>query len=63
MNWGAFPESLITVPLKFQLVGSDSVKESIEVVYNKLAYPIECERELTYFTPRTRYVNEFVYRK
>ena len=63
LSWFTFPDSVLVVPVKFQLIGNDSVRENIEVTYNKLACPMECERELTYFIPRTKYVDEHVYRK
>ena len=62
-RWYSFPDTIINLPVRFQVVGDDSVRENIEVVYDKLAYPMECTRELTYFTPRTKYVEERVYRK
>ncbi len=63
IDWYSFPESPITVPLKFDVVGKDSVEEKIEVTFDTLAYPMVGERELTYFIPRTRYVDGWVYKR
>ncbi|HEV8538759.1 MAG TPA: M28 family peptidase [Bacteroidota bacterium] len=69
-DWGlrsiefySFPDSILKIPVKFQITGDDSVKERIEVTFDRLAYPMTVERELTYVIPRTRYSASYVYRK
>ncbi len=61
ITWYSFPDTSITIPVKFQIPSGDSVKEKIEVTYDTLAYPMSLEQELTYFTPRTKYIANHVY--
>jgi len=62
-RWYSFPDTNITIPVQFMVVGDDSVGEKIEVTYDTLASPMRCERELTSFILRTRYVEEHAYKK
>ncbi len=62
-RWYSFPDTNITIPVHFASVGKDSVLEEIEVTYDTLACPMRCERELTSFILRTRYVEEHIYKK
>ncbi|MBI4547705.1 MAG: M28 family peptidase [Ignavibacteriae bacterium] len=61
IEWFSFPDSVLTIPVKFQTIGTDNVEEKIEVTFNKLAYPMDFERELTYVIPRTKYVASNLY--
>src|SRR5579862_241094 len=63
MDWYSFPDTNIIVPVKFQVIGKDSVTESISVVFDSLAYPLHCERDMTYFLPRTTYMSSYEYKK
>jgi hypothetical protein len=63
IEWYSFPDSILDIPVKFIIVGNDSVKEEIKVTFNKLAYPMEFERELTTIIPRTVYTTEYFYKR
>ena len=62
-RWYSFPDTNIILPVEFEVAGNDSVEEKIEVTYDTLACPMRCERELTSFILRTRYVEEHIYKK
>lgn len=62
IDWYSFPDSVLEVPVRFQTVGSDSVRETIEVVFDSLADPMSCSGELMYYIPRTTYTSTHVYR-
>jgi hypothetical protein len=62
LKWYSFPDTSLIVPVSFRLAGKDSVRESVEVVFDTLAYPMKIERELTHFLRRTRYTSSHVYR-
>jgi hypothetical protein len=53
MKWYSFPKMPLIVPIKFYLVGNDSVREDIRITYADLFYPMEFKRELTNFIKRT----------
>jgi hypothetical protein len=61
-EWSAFPDTSLTVPVTFQLAAGDSLQETIEATFSRLAEPVRSEQELTYFTPRTRYVTSYSYK-
>jgi aminopeptidase YwaD len=61
--WYSFPDSVLTIPVKFSTIGNDSVKENIEVVFDKLAYPIKVEGKMTDVIPRTKYTAKYSYMK
>lgn len=63
IEWYSFPDSILDIPVKFSIVGNDSVREEIIVTFNKLAYPMEFERELTTIIPRTIYTSTHLYKK
>lgn len=52
-TWYAFPDSALVVPVTFTVADTQKIRESIEVTYDRLAYPLRTDRSLTYFTPRT----------
>lgn len=62
LHWYSFPDSVMTIPMQFQTVGGDSVKERIEVVFNLLAHPTQLEREKTNFFLRTKFYDSKVYK-
>ncbi len=61
IDWYSFPDSILIIPVKFSFIGNDSVKEKIEIVFDKLAYPIEVKGEMLYVVPRTKVVHEYSY--
>ena len=63
IRWYSFPDTALTVPIKFSIVGNDSVKEGIEVTFARLAEPVRVEGESMYVIPRTRYVGSWVYKR
>jgi hypothetical protein len=52
-SWYAFPDSELVIPVTFALRDTQKVRESIEVTYSELAYPMKFARALSYFQPRT----------
>jgi hypothetical protein len=62
IGWYSFPDSHLLVPVTFWVADSDSVTENIEVVFDKLAKPMECTRPHTSFLRRTIYRDRTVYR-
>lgn len=52
-SWYSFPDSVLVIPVTFTVADTQKISENIEVVYDRLAYPVRMERALTYFTPRT----------
>ncbi len=62
LRWYSFPDSVLTVPVQFQTVGGDSVRESIEVVFDTLMHPMHFAREKTNFFQRTRFYESKVYK-
>lgn len=62
-RWGAFPDTNIAVPVKFAVIGADTLHETISVSFDSLAYPFQLLAEKSYVIPRTEYVNEKTYRK
>jgi len=61
IDWYSFPDSILTIPVKFSVIGNDSVKEKIEIVFDKLAYPIKVKGEMVYVVPRTKVIQEYSY--
>ncbi len=53
MQWEAFPDTSLMIPIRFKVVGADSVKETIEANFIELAEPIKIEKELTNILPQT----------
>lgn len=62
IDWYSFPDSIITIPVKFSVIGNDSVKEKIEIVFDKLAFPIQVKGEMLYVVPRTKVIHEYSYK-
>jgi hypothetical protein len=61
IQWYSFPDSILKIPISFTTAGGDSVRERIEVTFDRLAQPMTVEREMTYVIPRTRFVQTYVY--
>jgi hypothetical protein len=62
ISWYSFPDSVLKIPVEFEVTGSDSVRENIEVTFARLAEPMSIEGELTYLIPRTRYNTSYIYK-
>jgi hypothetical protein len=52
-SWYSFPDTPLVIPVTFALRDSQKVRETIEVTYDSLAYPLALSRDLTYFVKRT----------
>ena len=52
-SWYAFPDTDLVVPVTFTLRDSQRVRETVEVTYDSLAYPLALGRDMTYFVKRT----------
>lgn len=52
-RWAFFPDTLLTIPVSFTLHDSQRVNETIEIVFDSLAYPIRLRREFTNVSYRT----------
>jgi hypothetical protein len=52
-SWYAFPDTPLVVPVTFTLRDSQMVRETVEVTYDSLAYPMTLARDMTYFVKRT----------
>jgi aminopeptidase YwaD len=63
ISFVSFPDTNIVVPVKFQIVGSDTVHETITAVFDTLAYPMHFTANQTYVIPRTEFVSERTVRK
>ena len=53
IEWYSFPDSILTIPVRFSVIGRDTVRENIEVLFDGLADPVTVEGEMTYVIPRT----------
>lgn len=60
--WNSFPDSVLTIPVAFQTTAGDSVRESIEVVFDELPLSVELEREKTNFIRRATYSASAIYK-
>jgi hypothetical protein len=55
IEWYSFPDSALTIPVKFSTTGGKAVAERIEVTFDRLADPVSCRGEMVYVIPRTTY--------
>jgi hypothetical protein len=62
LEWRYFPDSILSVPVEFTMEKEDSVKETIEVVFDTLASPMQIIHDTSYVIPRTTYVSTHYYR-
>jgi len=62
-TWYSFPDTNVILPVKFSVIGQDTVHETISVMFDTLAYPMKFLAEKTYEIPRTEYVSEKTYKK
>jgi len=63
IEWYSFPDSLINVPVSFEISKCNTVTENIEVTFDRLAYPVKCEGSDIYLISRTVYTSRHVYFK
>ncbi len=52
-TWYAFPDTPLVVPVTLTLRDSQQVRETVEVAYDSLEYPMSFDRDMTYFVKRT----------
>jgi hypothetical protein len=52
-SWYAFPDTNLVIPVTFTVRDTQQVRESIEVTYDSLAYPVTLRKENVYIQPRT----------
>jgi hypothetical protein len=52
-SWYAFPDTPLVVPVTLTLRDSQQVRETVEVTYDSLEYPLSLDRDATYFLKRT----------
>jgi hypothetical protein len=60
--WYSFPDSTLEIPVRFTAAKGDSVVETIEVTFDRLAEPMDVTLENAYVIPRTTFVSTRVYR-
>ncbi|MEW6510348.1 MAG: M28 family metallopeptidase [Bacteroidota bacterium] len=53
LSWYSFPDTVLEIPVTLTVSDSQRIRESIEVTYDTLAYPVRAQRDLTYFIRRT----------
>ena len=53
LEWYAFPDSTLRVPLEFTVAPGQRIVETIRLVYSELAVPARFERDLTLISTRT----------
>jgi hypothetical protein len=51
-TWYAFPDSTLIIPVTFSVRDTQKIRESIEVTYDSIAYPLTVHREGSVFTQR-----------
>jgi len=47
----------LAIPIRFSTIGFDTVSETIEITFNKLAYPVEIRGNMIDVIPRTKFVS------
>lgn len=53
INFYSFPNVPLKIPMKFYVVGNDTITEELTITYSDLLYPMDFEREKTNFIERT----------
>lgn len=59
--WYSYPDTNMTIPIKFSVIGQDTIKEKIEVIFGKLVYPLTIKGKDFYITPRTKFLSNYSY--
>jgi hypothetical protein len=52
-SWYSFPDTNLVIPVTFSIRDTQQVRESIEVTYDSLAYPVTLRKENVYIISRT----------
>lgn len=55
VDWYSYPDTILTLPVKFRIADTGSVRETVSVVFSRAVEPVGVEREATYVIPRTTY--------
>ncbi len=55
LEWYSFPETLLTIPMQFQVVGNNTVNENIRVVFSELPEGVRITGEKVNVIPRMEY--------
>jgi len=53
LRWQSFPDTLLQIPIHFQVIKGDSLTETIEAKFLEMAEPVRIEKELANIIPRT----------
>ncbi|MBI3193268.1 MAG: Zn-dependent exopeptidase M28 [Ignavibacteriae bacterium] len=61
IEWYSFPETLLIIPVQFQVIGNDTVKEKISVVFSELPFGVKIEGEKVDVIPRMEYMYNYIY--
>ncbi|MBI5476801.1 MAG: M28 family peptidase [Ignavibacteriales bacterium] len=61
ISWYSFPDTDLVIPVKFSTIGRDTIKENIQIIFNKLAYPVSISGDKYYIIPRTKYLTDYFY--
>ncbi|MBI5215758.1 MAG: M28 family peptidase [Ignavibacteriae bacterium] len=62
IEWFSFPDTLLAIPVQFQVVGNDTVKEKIRVVFSELPEGVKIQGEKVNVVPRMEYFYRKEYR-
>lgn len=63
MEWYSFPDSVLTIPVSFSVVASDTIEEEWKVTFARLVHPVSVERKLTYVIPRTEFTGRHLFNR
>jgi hypothetical protein len=55
INWYSYPDSVLSIPIRFSITGNDTVKETITVVFDTLIVPIQATGIDIDIIPRTTF--------
>jgi len=53
LQWYSFPDTELTIPVSFDVVGKDSIRESVGVEFDTLLSPVRWKLDRAYAIPRT----------
>ncbi len=56
INFYSFPDTALNIPVKLQVVGKDTITETIRVVFSELPPSMKIEGDLCYVIPRMEYL-------
>jgi hypothetical protein len=52
-RWTYYPDTSLTIPVRFTVRDSQRVQEKIEIAFDSVAYPVRLQREFTNVSYRT----------